>query len=491
MNFSHKVPTFLENCDHSNQTNKPVLFRNLQEEPHLSFWDDNRGWKTLSLDSPKLRDYILVRSMQWNNKCPSEKEINELIRRMRAQALLDNRKEPVFTRLGWKGNCHYLDMANDKGEMIEITAQGWRVTTEPHVWFVRSKDMAPFPTPKSGGSIELLRKYVNFGKDNMNFVLLVGGLLALHYPKHSQLVMSFSGEHGSAKSTLCKMICSLVDPSSSPVKKLPGSERDFAILAKSTRLLVFDNISSMTNRQSDMICRAVTGSSFTTQKLRTDTEQINLQYTSPILLNGIPDLMGNPDLLDRSLIFHLPPIPPNQIKDEDDFWAEFEQDRPYILGALLDAMVSGLAYHKDVNLTHSTRIKHLIKFVTAAEPALGWPQGTFLKALLQNKTNLLTGDALDNVLGLAVHHLMHSHDEWIGTPNELLQELMSDSPMLAKYPEFPKSPQQLSPHLKRLIPGLRLLGIHICPPTAPQYIKQGGITARLYRIHKESASQAA
>jgi hypothetical protein len=61
-----------------------------------------------------------------------------------------------------------------------------------------------------------------------------------------------------------------------------------------------------------------------------------------MLLNGIEDVIGRPDLADRAIVLTLPAISDAQRRPEVKLWAYFEGARPGILGALLDIVAHGL-----------------------------------------------------------------------------------------------------------------------------------------------------
>jgi len=57
-----------------------------------------------------------------------------------------------------------------------------------------------------------------------------------------------------------------------------------------------------------------------------------------MVFNAIADLgAARPDFLDRALIVESLDLKPGMRRDEAQFWREFEEARPRILGALLDA----------------------------------------------------------------------------------------------------------------------------------------------------------
>ena len=62
----------------------------------------------------------------------------------------------------------------------------------------------------------------------------------------------------------------------------------------------------------------------------------------PIILNGIEDFVTRTDLADRAIVLTLLEIPDEKRRDEETFWAEFNDAAPLILGALLTAVSYGL-----------------------------------------------------------------------------------------------------------------------------------------------------
>ena len=58
-------------------------------------------------------------------------------------------------------------------------------------------------------------------------------------------MLAISGEQGSAKTVLSKMLKALVDPNVAPVRALPREERELMIAANNGYVLAFDNVSGL------------------------------------------------------------------------------------------------------------------------------------------------------------------------------------------------------------------------------------------------------
>src|SRR5690606_22857722 len=182
----------------------------------------------------------------------------------------------------------------------------WRLATRRPV-FRRVRGMRPLPEPRSGGSIEDLRPFVNVPDENA-WRLLVAWLLAALRPTGPYPVLVLQGEQGSAKSTTARVLRALVDPSKAPIRTMPRDERDLMVAASNSWVIVLDNLSGIPNWLSDAICRLSTGGGFATRALYTDDEEAIFEATRPVILNGIDDVVSRSDLLDRSLVLTLPTI---------------------------------------------------------------------------------------------------------------------------------------------------------------------------------------
>src|SRR6516225_9758245 len=192
--------------------------------------------------------------------------------------------------------------------------------------------MFALPLPERGGSIQALRPFLNLSNEN-DFVLVIAWLLAAMRPTGPYPLLAISGEQGSAKTVVSKLLRALVDPNVAPVRALPRGERELMIAANNGHLLAFDNLSGLPPWLSDALCRIASGGSFAVRRLYTDDEEVLFKAARPILLNGIEDVIGRPDLADRAISLTLGPIGDERRRSESELWAKFERARPVILGA--------------------------------------------------------------------------------------------------------------------------------------------------------------
>ena len=105
--------------------------------------------------------------------------------------------------------------------------------------------MLPLPQPEPGGSIEMLRPFLNVRKTDdrdPRFVLAVAWLLAALHPRGPYPIFGLVGEQGTAKSFFARVMRKLVDPNSAPLRSLPREDRDLFIAAINGHVIAFDNI---------------------------------------------------------------------------------------------------------------------------------------------------------------------------------------------------------------------------------------------------------
>src|SRR5690606_33360793 len=240
----------------------------------------------------------------------------------------------------------------------------------PPVRFRRPRGLLPLPAPRRGTSIDKLRPFVNVASDN-DWRLLVAWLVMALRPTGPYPILVLQGEQGSAKSTTLRVLRSLVDPSLASLRTSPRSEQDLAIAASNGWVIGLDNLSGVPPWLSDALCRVATGGGFATRQLYTDDEEALFDYQRPVAINGIDDLATRHDLADRAIILTLPPISDEERRTEADFWREWEEVRPGVLGALLDGVAVAMGRVNEIHLLSKPRMADFAVWATAAEVAFG------------------------------------------------------------------------------------------------------------------------
>jgi len=371
----------------------------------------------------------------------------------------------VHHRLARVGEVLSLDLANRDGQVVEVTADGWKILSESPVPFVRHKNMAPLPKPVAGSSLEELRKFVNI--ENEDWPLLRGWLLDCYKGDGPYSILLINGEQGSAKSTATKMLRAVLDPvHKAGVSRLQRDEWELAISASRSLGLFFDNVSTLPQWLSDALAAMATGTGLRVRQHYSMDDEVVFGLARPICFNGIPDFAESADLLDRSMRVTLPPIPDNSRKDEDQLWPGFHERLPFILGGLLDDLSRGLRNYANTRLEKAPRMARTARWVTACESGMA-EQGQFLRAYQANRDDLNAQAVEQNLVATCLLRWLtragyQAGQMWTGTAYDLwghLREQLSDE--IIRQSDFPRAANKLGSQLRRIVPLVRQLGVEI------------------------------
>jgi len=331
-------------------------------------------WETWPLRAKVFRHWLARCFYQCYGHTAHSQAMLDALATIEGHALYDSDVAEVHVRIGADGDVLYLDLADDGWRAVQISRDGWQVVADSTVRFRRSAGMLPLPEPVRGGDLERLQANVNVGDDDWQ--LLVAWLIGALRPVGPYPVLCLHGEQGSAKSTTAALLRALIDPNEAMLRAEPRDGRDLMIAARNCWIIALDNLSRLPDWLSDALCRLATRGGYATRTLYTDVDETIVSAQRPILLNGIEELATRGDLLDRAIVCYLPRI--ENYRPEEELWQRFEEARPAILGGLLDAVVCALQHEHDVRLEHVPRMADFARWVTAAEPELGWQPGSFL-----------------------------------------------------------------------------------------------------------------
>jgi hypothetical protein len=439
---------------------------------HGELWHDDDGepWMTFARDdhrehwplrSKVIRSLIALTYYQKTGRTLGAQARQDALARLEGSALFEGDQHSVFTRIAASDDGEiWIDLADDAWRAVKITRAGWIVVNQPEVRFRRRRGMRALPQPIAGGRIEALRPFVNVATDD-DWIMVVAFVVAALHDAGPFPVLEFTGEAGSAKSTACRVIRSLIDPATSPLRAEPREVRDLMIAARNAWVVVFDNVSHLQPWLSDSICRLATGGGFATRELYSNDDETIFDAMRPVIINGIEALAERGDLADRSIVIALSPIADHNRRDEDTFWAEFEGARPHILGAFLDAVSGGLRRLPDTRLSRMPRMADFARWVVAAAPELGLTAADFLAAYGRNRSTanevtLESSPIAAIIIGLA------EGEGWAGTATALLKHLLNHvDEATQRRRDFPKSTKALHGALVRLAPHLRQVGVDV------------------------------
>ncbi|MEM7311167.1 MAG: hypothetical protein AAF682_31155 [Planctomycetota bacterium] len=402
-------------------------------------------------------------------RAPSDIGLQGAQTSLAGEAAFDGDEREVFVRRAFVDGCLYLDLANRKGEAIQIDTEGFRVVdaVDHDVRFLQKNGTLPLPYPAPDGAVDELRKVLNVAKEE-DWTLAKGFLLSCLHPTGPYIGIAPNGEQGSGKSWFSRTVRRVIDPSDRDLRRPITNEADLAIAASSSLILAVDNLSRLSENLSDAYCSLATGASLSKRKLYTDFDECSVFFKRPVILNGINNVATRADLADRVLPLNL--TPPIKRLSERRLEAAFAEMHPRVLGALLKAASAGLRRWDEIDIDDPERMVDVLHWVTAAEEELGIEPGGF-RRVYSAKASSAAREALEDApVASEVVEFMRSRREagqfeWCGTCKELDSALRQRWGPDDKPPKgWPRSPQGFGRALRRAAPLLRPEGIAVVEP---------------------------
>ena len=363
--------------------------------------------------------------------------------------------------MAWHEGAIWIDLTDDRWRAVRVSTDGWEIVDDPPILFRRFNHQSAQVEPQRGGSLDLLRNHLPLNDSDL--LLLTVYLVTSLVPDIPHPIVHPHGEKGAGKTVLSRMCRRLVDPSDLEVASFPSSLNDLVQMLSHHYMPVFDNVDGLSPERSDVLCRAVTGEGFSKRAHYTNDDDFIYHYLRCPLLNGINIAAQRPDLLDRTILIELGPIPPGRRKTESELFAAFERDRALILGAMLDTLSTAMGSVEDLYLPSHTRMADFERWGVAAVEAVG-KEGQHFLAVYQSNRLALTEEAIaGDPTGQCVLEFMEGRGDWEGTPALLYEEVkrIAEDQRLDRANGFPKAPNAMSRRLRTISGNLREVGIEV------------------------------
>lgn len=309
------------------------------------------GHLSLPIHSQSFREWFLAQAYDDHNTTPTVPSWTAIRRHLEAQASRDpsRREIRVSRRVTSRGQGAVpekllIDLANPRGEFIEITPAGWHISTGKGVHFETSRSTRGLPTPthaepQTPSALDSLREILRFPPNSPDWLRLLAWILTALRPDGPYPILILRGQSDApcGKSLVARVIRALVDPASAPLTAIPSSLRALHDLAQHHWLLAFDHVSRLTTRMSESLCRLAGGIGIPVREPG-NPEPIYLWTKRPILLTATHDFTPSPGLTSRAVTVTLPNLPAESAVPEAGLLVVLEKLLPALLGALCDAL---------------------------------------------------------------------------------------------------------------------------------------------------------
>lgn len=404
----------------------------------------------------------LIGKLFWDSykKPPAKKAIEDALNTLSGLALYENpQTKHVYNRVGKLNNEIYYDIGDNKN-IVKITKEGWTIEQSCPLMFKRYSHQKAQVLPQRDGSLKDILDHINISDEN-NQLLILTHLVTCFIPDIPRAALALSGPPGSAKSTLLRMLRSLVDPSQTPMITHAPNSKELIQAASHHYFVIFDNLSSLPTWLSDATCRIVTGDAFSKRELYSDDEDILYEFKRAVGVCGVNLVATKSDLLSRSLIITLDLIDKTQRKEEKSILNDFEKNKPEILGAVFDCLSHCLKTTHTLSIHIPTRMADHYKHSAAAAQFLGYTFDQLETAAKSNSTSQNEEALGTSAVAQVVLEFMESHNSWSGTSSELYSELEDIVEKLRLKKSFPKNPGWLIRRIKEVEINLLDSGIKV------------------------------
>ena len=393
---------------------------------------------------------------QWVEQVPGSGAARDAVAQLEGIARFKGGELQPAIRVGGDREVIWIDLGGEDWRAVRVTAEGWEVSRQAGVAFVRSGPMLALPDPTRGGSVEPLRRVLNVQPEE--FVLAVGWLLQALNPVGPYPLIDVCGPSEAGKSTASRMLLRLIDPNSATLRRPSRKVEDLLIAARNGWTVGLDNLSWMTAEWSDTLCMLATGIASGTRAHYTNDEEHVYAVQKPVLFNGIPDdLTQRSDLASRTIKLQILPIAVR--RGDADLAEEFERIWPGVFGALLDGLVGALRCWKAIVVKDPARLMDFERFAEAGCRAMGFREWEFVDAYAANRHGSMVASAEASAVGRAVVAFMKKHpDGFAGKMSDLYRKLETFKGTAGPR-DWPRDATRLSTELSRVTKPLAAIGI--------------------------------
>src|ERR1051326_7897006 len=219
--------------------------------------------QTFPIQDPIVRDWLADRYSLREGTPPLEAALRQALNTLRARAYCQSVGPKVCLRVArpsrpTSSSPIFIDLANPLSEAVEINQHGWQITRfTPGVTFRSTRGQLPLPQPQPSNSET--PEFSTSLPGILTSSAVRDWLLAALRPSGPYPILILHGPPSSGKTTLARMLRSLIDPVTAPITALPSRQRAIEKLACRHRVLAFDHVTHMSNSAADALCRIASG----------------------------------------------------------------------------------------------------------------------------------------------------------------------------------------------------------------------------------------
>lgn len=448
-----------------------LLFRDQLNDAYAFFPGRKRTKMLRRIKSDDFAHWLRWLYYQETGGAIGKEALQKAVELCECRALFEGPEHPLYNRIAPGSDEVIYNLCNETNQIVRISENGFIIVIQTHPLFRYYRHQRTQITPADEGDIRELLPFINLksGNRDMGLLLLVY-IVSCFISEYPHVILLLSGEKGSAKSTLLRIIRRLVDPAKPLLLRLRKKIDELPQQLDQNYYVPYDNVREISGEVSDMFCRASTGDGDSKRSLYSDDGTFNREYMRCVALDGINVCASEPDLLDRCLLIELERIPKNKRRLEKEFWKSFDAAVPRILHGIFQVLSRAMKYYGRVEVPEGrNRMADFEHWGCAIAEALGYSAADFIAAYERN-IGVQTQAAIDESdVAQCVVALMEREEgcPWEGTATALLEALNNialDEKINTKDPAWPKQGSSLSKRIRSILSNLRDVGIHVSFP---------------------------
>lgn len=417
----------LEN-DNANNNTKIDNILNLIKDNFIFIDERNTPYIVIEFKNVKIESRMFeefIESLCYENNIsiggPTLQKIQKLLCN---KARKENNMIELNVRFAGNNNEIYYQLSEK--ENIKITENGYEIITNNIPMFRKYSNMLDQVIPNNNGMVKSfseLFELINI--DKSQHLIFTVYIISLFIPNIPKPILTMSAERGSGKSTATKIIKDLVDPSVLNTTRLPNDEQSLTQILDHSALICFDNISNISLKQSDFLCRAYSGDAIMSRQLYSNDEEFISKYKRAIILNGINCPIEKSDLVDRTILVDLKRIAKDEMKTEDEIYSIWERKKPHFLDKIFNVISKAIPIHYNTKLNKLERFADWQKWGFAIAEAIKEGYGQkFLEDIDKNRNRQDMQVIENNSLLQLVLEFMEKRKEWDGRVSDFQKELL-------------------------------------------------------------------
>lgn len=354
-------------------------------------------FETVDLDLQLAKDVLIINFQKDFKKILSTSQSEQAISFVKTTKRFsqDTPKKQDHIRCAFENDTIWYDLCNQKREIVKITKDNFAIVSYDKTCplFFRTPFMSEQVKPNFDFKGNPINEYFKLIR-KPNDIVMLSNVIALFLETVDVPMPVFGGSTDASKTVTSTLVKMLVDPSGKKIEdygtSMPTKPDDLATILYCNYLSSFENISKLSNEQSDMLCKANTGANFSTRLFYEQGQESKLAIHRKSMLNGITVNIDRDDLARRTLPFDLPPFKSGEKKTKAQVLSEFYALLPDLLGHVFLTLQKALIVYDNVKSKTPIGIRGEFQvWSEAISQALGNPEGKFTEAL-EEKESLIS-----------------------------------------------------------------------------------------------------